>query len=110
MPPASKSAAEAWRPPEAFDQFVLEGELGSGGMGHVYVARDVALDRRVALKFISAANPSPAARGRFLAEARAIAKLSHRNVVAVYRIGEVQDRPFIAYEFVDGESLDRLAK
>lgn len=63
-------------------------------MGHVYLARDTGLDRQVALKLISAADPSPAARGRFMVEARAIAKLTHPNVV--YRIGEVSNHPSIA--------------
>src|SRR5689334_1967866 len=107
----SETAAVAWNgPPEAFDQFVIERVLGSGGMGHVYLARDTALDRQVALKFISSGDPSPAARSRFLVEARAIAKLTHPNVVGVYRVGEVGNHPYIAYEFVPGEGLDRIEK
>jgi len=114
MPHATKPSETReveWNgPPASFDQFVVERVLGSGGMGHVYLARDTALDRLVALKFISAADPSPAARSRFMVEARAIAKLTHPNVVGVYRVGEVANHPYIAYEFVPGESLDRLAK
>jgi eukaryotic-like serine/threonine-protein kinase len=114
MPSATKPSetrAVEWNgPPASFDQFVIERVLGSGGMGHVYLARDTGLDRQVALKFISSADPSPAARGRFMVEARAIAKLTHPNVVGVYRVGEVSNHPYIAYEFVPGESLDRIAK
>jgi serine/threonine protein kinase/pimeloyl-ACP methyl ester carboxylesterase len=96
-------------PPQAFDTFVLERPLGLGGMGHVYLAHDRALDRAVALKFIAAAQPTSAERDRFLAEARAIARVNHPNVVSIYRIGEVEGRPYIAYELVQGQSLDRLA-
>ena len=112
MPPAvtkpEHGSVEWSGPPASFDQFVIERELGKGGMGRVFRARDTTLDRPVALKFIAAADPSAQARARFLVEARAIAKLSHPNVVAVYRVGEVQERPYIAYEFVSGQSLDRL--
>ena len=100
-----------WRgPPTSFDGFVVDRVLGKGGMGDVYLGRDTTLDRQVALKFISAPEPSPQARGRFLVEARAIAKLSHPNVVAVFSVGEVEGRPYIAYEFVEGQSLERLVK
>jgi len=104
------STEPVWTPPTSFDQFVVERPLGSGGMGHVYLAREVSLDRLVALKFISSATPTQAARSRFLFEARALAKLSHPNVVGVYRIGEVDGQPYIAYEFVPGQSLDKLPK
>jgi eukaryotic-like serine/threonine-protein kinase len=95
-----------WTPPSTFDSFRIERPLGVGGMGHVYLGRDTMLDRRVALKFIASDTPSPEARERFLIEARAIAKLLHPNVVGVFRIGEVDGRPYIAYELVDGCSLD----
>jgi pimeloyl-ACP methyl ester carboxylesterase/hemoglobin-like flavoprotein/tRNA A-37 threonylcarbamoyl transferase component Bud32 len=99
-----------WAPPKTFDSFEIEGRLGGGGMGHVYLGRDVMLDRRVALKFIAEGSPTPEARKRFIIEARAIAKLAHPNVVGVFRIGEVDDRPYIAYEHVDGHSLDSVAR
>jgi serine/threonine protein kinase/pimeloyl-ACP methyl ester carboxylesterase len=104
------TADGAWTPPPSFDQFVVERALGGGGMGRVYLGRDVALDRPVALKFISSPYPTAAARSRFLVEARAIARLTHPNVVAVYRVGEVDGQPYIAYEFVAGQSLDKLLK
>ncbi len=99
-----------WEPPATFDQFAVLGPLGRGGMGHVYLARDVALDRRVALKFIAAAEPGSDARERFLVEARAIARLAHPNVVSIFRIGEVEGRPYIAYEFIDGRGLDVMPR
>lgn len=102
--------AVAWEPPRSFDSFVIERPLGVGGMGHVYLGRDAMLDRKVALKFIASDVPTVESRERFLIEARAIAKLQHPNVVGVFRIGEVEGKPYIAYEFVDGASLDCVAR
>lgn len=79
-------------------------------MGQVYLAHDVSLDRQVALKFIADPNPDPVARERLLIEARALARLQHPNVVAIYRVGEVQGRPYLAYEFVVGAPLDRVER
>jgi serine/threonine protein kinase/pimeloyl-ACP methyl ester carboxylesterase/truncated hemoglobin YjbI len=107
---AETAKVASWEPPKTFDSFEIERPLGGGGMGHVYLGRDVMLDRRVALKFIAADSPSPEARKRFIIEARAIAKLAHPNVVGVFRIGEVDARPYIAYEHVDGHSLDSIAR
>ncbi len=104
------SSSAAWTPPFRFDDFVILRPLGRGGMGHVYLGREDLLDRSVALKFISAPDPSEAARARFLTEARAIARLGHPNVVGVYRVGEVDGHPYIAYEFVPGQSLDRIPR
>jgi serine/threonine protein kinase len=109
MGEASRTAA-FWDPPKAFDSFEVERPLGLGGMGRVYLGRDTMLDRLVALKFIAAAQPSPESRQRFLLEARSIAKLAHPNVVGVFRIGEVDGRPYLAYEFVQGRSLDRVPR
>jgi len=76
-------------------------------MGQVFLAHEVSLDRPVAIKFIADANPGAQARERFATEARAIARLSHPNVVAIYRIGDVQGMPYIAYEYVEGQNLDQ---
>src|SRR5688500_16039318 len=99
-----------WTPPTSFDSFTIEGPLGQGGMGYVYVARDLTLDRPGASKFIASALPSEEKQPRLLLEARAIAKLAHPNVVNVFRIGEVQDRPYIACELVAGRTLERLPR
>jgi eukaryotic-like serine/threonine-protein kinase len=104
------TSSSSWAPPTAFDQFTVSKPLGQGGMGHVYLGHDTSLDRAVALKVIGQAEPRSDARERFLVEARAIARLQHPNVVAIYRIGEVEGRPYIAYELVAGASLDRLPK
>ena len=99
-----------WQPPAAFDDFEILRHLGAGGMGTVYLARDAALGRPLAIKFVSQTAADPAARERFALEARAIARLHHPNVVAVYRVGSVEGRPYLAYEFVDGRRLDRLPR
>lgn len=96
-------------PAPSFDDYDLLRPLGAGGMGRVWLGHDRALDRPVAIKFIAPDHPT-AHRERFLREARALARLSHPNVVSVYRIGEVRGVPYIAYEFVSGQSLDRLAR
>ena len=80
------------------------GELGRGGMGVVLEAYDPVLDRRVALKILSAELDERRAR-RQLREAQAMARLSHPNVVAVYEVGTVEGQGFIAMELVEGESL-----
>jgi serine/threonine protein kinase/pimeloyl-ACP methyl ester carboxylesterase len=107
---AALAADHGWAPPSEFDGFRLVRQLGRGGMGQVYLGRDDALDRPVALKFLVASNPQPAARERFLVEARAIARLQHPNVVGIYRVGEVAGRPYIAYEFIEGQSLEHYPK
>jgi hypothetical protein len=81
-------------------------ELGRGGMGVVYKARQVGLNRLVALKMIlSGGHASPRERARFRAEAEAVARLSHSNIVSVFEVGEHQGHPFLALEYVAGGSL-----
>jgi predicted Ser/Thr protein kinase len=91
-------------------QFRIERELGRGGMGVVYLARDLKLDRMVALKVLPAVLAAhPVTRERFLREARTAARLAHPNVVPIYRADEAGGTAFFAMAFVDGESVgDRL--
>ena len=86
------------------------GELGRGGMGVVYKARQVRLNRIVALKMILAGNhASPEARVRFLAEAESVAKLHHPHIVQIFAFGDCDGHPFFEMEYVAGGSLaDRL--
>lgn len=93
-----------------FDGFELLRPLGAGGMGSVHLARDAALDRLVAIKFISTALSDPKAQERLLREARVIARLQHPNIVAIYRTGEVEGRPYIAYEYVEGRPISALPR
>jgi eukaryotic-like serine/threonine-protein kinase len=81
-------------------------ELGRGGMGIVYRARQIGLNRPVALKLIRhGVDASPAIVARFRREAEAFARLHHPNVVQVYEVGEQNDQPFLALELVEGPSL-----
>jgi hypothetical protein len=81
-------------------------ELGRGGMGVVYKARHLALDRTVALKMIvSAEHAGPAALARFKTEVEAAARLQHPHIVQVYEVGDHDGRPYCALEFVGGGSL-----
>src|SRR5262245_29938843 len=80
--------------------------LGRGGMGAVYKARQVHLDRVVALKMIRAdLGVGEPERARFRTEAEAAARLQHPNIVQVYEVGHAGDVPYIALEFVGGGSL-----
>jgi eukaryotic-like serine/threonine-protein kinase len=83
--------------------------LGKGGMGAVYLARQVSLDRDVALKVM---NPhwakDPAFLARFTREAYAAAQLVHHNIVQIYDIGEEHDTPFFSMEFVKGKNLGEV--
>ena len=75
--------------------------LGRGGMGVVYRARDVRLNRDVALKMLlGGLLPGPVTRVRFLVEAEAVAQLEHPHVVQVYEFGEHDGQPFLALEYV----------
>jgi serine/threonine protein kinase len=86
--------------------FEILGELGRGGMGIVYRARQVVLQRTVALKMIlNGAHAGPKELSRFRAEAGVIARLQHPNIVQIYDVGEDAGRPYFALEFVGGGSL-----
>jgi predicted ATPase/predicted Ser/Thr protein kinase len=81
-------------------------EIGRGGMGVVYEARDEKLERTVAIKVLPAQAIDQRARERFLREARAAATLNHPNIVAIHDAGEARGHSFLVMEFVDGKSLD----
>ncbi len=85
-------------------RFLVTGELGAGGMGVVYAAYDPKLDRKVAIKMLHE-GISTTHRSRLEREARAMAKLTHPNVVSVHEVGEFENRLFVAMEFVDGKTL-----
>jgi len=90
---------------------ILE-EIGQGGMGIVYKAEDLKLKRCVALKFLPPhLMDSPELKERFLIEAQAAAALSHPNICVIHEIGESEERPYIAMEYVEGETLrERVRK
>ncbi len=86
------------------------GELGRGAMGVVYKARQVSLDRLVALKMIRPEAPAEGEEiARFRSEALAVATLQHPNVVQIYDVGEHDGRPFLSLEYVDGGTLAHKA-
>jgi serine/threonine-protein kinase len=86
-------------------------ELGAGGMGQVFLGKDLRLDRLVAVKFL---NPGIAqnakARQRFLAEAKNLAKLNNDNLATIYDYGEEDDRPYMVMEFINGTSVEEILK
>ncbi len=93
-------------------RYKLEAKLGSGGMSTVYLANDATLDRAVAVKVMHREmSEQPDQLERFRQEARAVAKLSHPNVVAVIDAGEDGGHPYIVFEYVEGETLkQRIAR
>ena len=91
---------------ETFDGFRVLRQLGEGGMGRVYLAEQISLKRKVAIKVLREEIAStPAALLRFRAESQTIALLSHANVVQAYTVGEHKGRHYLVLEYVDGVSL-----
>ncbi len=105
----STSATDA--PFHALGDYQILSELGRGGMGVVYEAWHAPLDRRAALKVLPEGSlGKPKAVTRFLREAKVTAKLQHPNIVSVYEMGIEGGRPYIALEFMTGETLARLLR
>jgi tetratricopeptide (TPR) repeat protein/predicted Ser/Thr protein kinase len=105
--PASGGGESTLRPGVIVaQQYEIERLLGVGGMGAVYLARDAKLDRPVALKVHRVSTQA----ARLHREAIAMAKLSHPNVVVVYEVGELEGHPFVAMEYVPGDTLRAWAK
>lgn len=93
------------------NRYELESELGRGGMGVVYKARDTQLDRPVALKFLGTlVDGSEEFRQRFKREAQAAAQVSHPNILSVYDIGVEQGSSYIAMEYIEGPNLNQYVK
>ncbi|MCI0597258.1 MAG: protein kinase, partial [candidate division Zixibacteria bacterium] len=89
---------------------ILE-KLGEGGMGEVYLAEDMSLGRKVAIKFLSSDKASdPESRQRFVQEARTQAMLSHPNIATFHEVGEAENKAFIVMEYIEGRPLSDLAQ
>lgn len=94
-----------------FSYYKIVKLLGRGGMGEVYLAEDTRLERKVALKLLpSAFSPDAGRIRRFVREAKAASALNHPNILTIYENGVVDDVPFIASEFVEGDTLRRRLK
>ncbi|HET9266441.1 MAG TPA: protein kinase [Vicinamibacterales bacterium] len=88
---------------------VLE-KIGEGGMGALFLARDPAIDRLVAIKLLRRGFDTEALRERFAREARAVGRLKHPNIVTIFDVGEHDGDPFFAMEFLAGETLGELIR
>ena len=109
--PVSGPQTPAPYPPELrflhdWPRYRLERQLGAGGMGTVFLAWDPSLSRRVALKFLHRNDPQQTE--HFLREARSQARVEHPNVCKVHEVGEVDGRPYIAMQHIEGSSLSEL--
>ena len=96
------------KPGDRVGQYELIRELGRGGMGAVYLARDTKLGRRVAIKFLQSSNPEITA--RFILEARATARCNHENIIVIHEVGEHHGNPFMVLEYLQGAELTKQIK
>ncbi len=97
--------------PRQVDRYKILEQVGEGGMGSVYRARDPVLDRDVAIKSLQVDfGVDQDARARFQQEARAAARLQHPNIVTIYEFGEKDDSPYLIMEFLGGDDLQGLMK
>ncbi|OJH42561.1 serine/threonine-protein kinase [Cystobacter ferrugineus] len=94
------------RPGVHLQHYELIRELGSGGMGTVFLARDVRLGRRVAIKFLHTQDSELTQ--RFILEARATARCSHENIVIIHEVGEYENSPFMVLEYLQGQPLTKV--
>ena len=109
LPPSSSRASLA--KPILSGRFRIIKSLGQGGMGEIFLAEDTQLERKVAIKCISAdAVRDCVSRSRFQREAQAASRLDHPNICKIYEIAEENEREFIIMQYVDGVTLEQLLK
>ncbi len=100
-----KGEEELLKPGDRVAHFQVKRLLGKGGMGQVFLARDLQLARFVALKLLRFQQKGTTQLASIIKEARITARFSHPNIVSIYQVGEFQGRPFLALEYLDGETL-----
>ena len=96
--------------PASISRYKILKRLGEGGMGSLYLARDPEMDRLLAIKLLREDVESDELRERFKREARANARLNHQNIVIVYDVGEDMGRPFIAMEYIEGNTISGVIR
>src|SRR5690606_12062974 len=95
--------------PARIGRYLVEREIGAGGMGRVFLARDPELDRRIAIKMLPEEVGRDADRlQRFRWEARTLASLNHPGIVTIHSVEEDRGLPFVTMELVEGATLDAL--
>ena len=101
-----KSMGDTLSPDSLISHYRIVSKLGEGGMAEVYLAQDMKLARRVAIKFLPPkTSTDPHARKRLVREAQAAATLEHQNICAVYEVGEADGHTFIVMQYVEGTTL-----
>ena len=96
--------------PETIGRYLILRRIGAGGMGTLFLARDPAIDRLVAVKLLRQDLDHAELRERFMREARSVGRLSHVNIVTIFDVGEHEGQPFITMELIQGETLADLVK
>src|SRR5262245_13260105 len=95
---------------ETVGHFRIVRRIGEGGMGHVYLADDLRLDRQVALKVLAHNSPSPEQIARFEREAKAAAALNHPNILSIHDYGVHASMPYVVMELLEGRNLRQVLR
>ena len=99
------------KPGSSISHYKILSEIGKGGMGEVYLARDTKLERKVALKFLHEEfSKDKASLNRFQREAKAASALNHPGILTIYEVGEADGAPYISSEYIQGTSVGRFAR
>src|SRR5918994_382696 len=105
-----RGASGGYTPSGFISRYQILEKIGEGGMGALFLARDPAIDRLLAIKLLRRGFDSDELRSRFAREAKAAGRLRHPNIVTIFDVGEHDGDPFIAMEFLAGETLQELIR